>query len=551
MQRFIILFVFVFSFQILSAQKVVTIPAFTAYAIPAENDEEDLFDAKEKFLHWNLKEQSIQFNFNIKNAGTLDIAIIAKTNDAKHFISASVNKQSFKISITKTAGFKEIKIGSSNILTPGFYSVIFSGLKETGEIFIQSLQLKGTAVEGIHFNAKPRRNAASVHLMYPLSDTMKAVQFYNELKVPKGADIIHSYYMACGFTRGYFGMQVNSAKERRVIFSIWDAGNEALDRNKVADSNRVQLVAKGEDVIAEGFGNEGTGGHSHWVYDWKADTTYKFLVTIIPDSATKTTIYTGYFYMPEKKQWKLIAGFKAPHDGKYLSHLYSFNENFVGVNGQLQRKAYFGNQWIQRETGQWVELNDSKFSMDATGKSGDRIDFGAGVENNLFYLWNGGFTTANAKYGDAFTRIANKQRPLIELNKNSDSLVQSQKEKAEIEMAVASKKIDTTASVNGVYYQILKEGTGRLVKVSDTVSVFYKGSLLSDGSVFDQTKDKPASFPLNRLIKGWQIGLPLCKEGGKIRLIIPSGLAYNIRSRSKAIPPNSILIFDIEVLATK
>jgi FKBP-type peptidyl-prolyl cis-trans isomerase FklB len=61
----------------------------------------------------------------------------------------------------------------------------------------------------------------------------------------------------------------------------------------------------------------------------------------------------------------------------------------------------------------------------------------------------------------------------------------------------------------------------------------------------------PATFPLNNLIKGWQIGLSLCKVGGKIRLIIPSGLAYSIRNRATEIPPNSILVFDITVLDVK
>ena len=69
--------------------------------------------------------------------------------------------------------------------------------------------------------------------------------------------------------------------------------------------------------------------------------------------------------------------------------------------------------------------------------------------------------------------------------------------------------------------------------------------------MFDQTKDKPAIFPLKRLIKGWQIGLTMCKVGGKIRLIIPSAIAYSIRSRSSKIPPNSVLVFDIEVLSAK
>ena len=102
-----------------------------------------------------------------------------------------------------------------------------------------------------------------------------------------------------------------------------------------------------------------------------------------------------------------------------------------------------------------------------------------------------------------------------------------------------------------MFYKIIKEGNGNLVNLKDTVTVFYKGSLLSDGSVFDQTKDKPAVFPLSRLIKGWTIGLPMCKVGGKIQLIIPSGLAYSIRTMSTKIPINSIMVFDIEVLEAK
>jgi FKBP-type peptidyl-prolyl cis-trans isomerase len=92
---------------------------------------------------------------------------------------------------------------------------------------------------------------------------------------------------------------------------------------------------------------------------------------------------------------------------------------------------------------------------------------------------------------------------------------------------------------------------GEKVKNTDTVTVNYIGRLLVDGTVFDQTKSIPAKFPLNKLIKGWQIGLTNCKVGGKIKLIIPSELAYSIKSRSKAIPPNSVLVFDIEVLEKK
>jgi FKBP-type peptidyl-prolyl cis-trans isomerase FkpA len=76
--------------------------------------------------------------------------------------------------------------------------------------------------------------------------------------------------------------------------------------------------------------------------------------------------------------------------------------------------------------------------------------------------------------------------------------------------------------------------------------VNYKGQLL-DGSVFDETKTEPAKFPLNRLIRGWQQGLVFCRKGGRIRLIIPSAYGYGIRNLG-IIPPNSPLIFDVEVL---
>ena len=90
-----------------------------------------------------------------------------------------------------------------------------------------------------------------------------------------------------------------------------------------------------------------------------------------------------------------------------------------------------------------------------------------------------------------------------------------------------------------------------MVNITDTVVIFYKGWLFSDGSVFDETKEKPATFPLSRLIRGWQIGVPQCKVGGKIRLFIPSGSAYGIRTFATDIPPNSTLVFDVEVVEVR
>lgn len=537
--------------SVLSITTAYITPLNTGLQLQDEEEEDQFVKGDPTFYNWKQAVKQIHFFVKIRKPGELRIQLQFANKWALP-VRVSVGATMLKALLPATTKFSTIKLGKVLIADTGFVQITLSVPKNTTKMqaSIAGILLGGTAVEHMHYNHKPRRNAASVHLKYPVADSVKTVSFYNEITVPAGYDPIHTYYMACGFARGYFGIQVNSEKERRVIFSVWDAGNEALDRNKVGAENRVVLLAKGDGVIANDFGNEGTGGHSHFVYPWKTQTTYKFLVTALTDSASQTTIYTGYFYLPEQEKWKLIASFSAPKDGKYLRNLYSFSENFVGINGQLERKAWFGNQWIQNgANGQWQELTEARFSYDVTGKMGDRIDYGAGVAPlGAFELWHGGFKNATANYGQSFLRPAQQNKPVIDFTKNADSLSQAKQDLAQINAAITARAIDTTGIVGSVYYQILQEGTGDYVRATDTVTVHYKGTLLKDGSIFDQTKDKPARFPLQRLIKGWQIGLAKCRVGGKIKIIIPSGTAYGMRTRSKAIPPNSVLVFDIEVL---
>jgi len=403
------------------AQAPVIIPAYTAYAWPTEVQDDKgnslLFEKQSGIRNWTDKSKKIIFFFKVRKAGALDISLSLKNSTPGNQLEATIAGKAFKVRVPASRLFMLVKLGTLMISDTGFYSLTLSpiGVKSKTIAEIRSLQLSGPAATGVHFNPDERRNAASVHLFYPLDDTVKTVSFYNEITVPANADPLHSYYMACGFARGYFGIQVNSPAERRVIFSVWDAGNEAVDRSKVPEENRVKLMAKGEEVVADDFGNEGTGGHSHWIYPWKTGVTYRFLVTAAADSAKATTSYAGYFFTPELQQWKLIACFKAPKDGKPLRRLYSFVENFEGSNGQLYRKSYFNSPWIRTDKGEWRSVGKASFSYDATGKAGHRIDYGGGVENNLFYLWNGGFRQNHAQYGQGFTRLADTAKPRVHL----------------------------------------------------------------------------------------------------------------------------------------
>lgn len=102
---------------------------------------------------------------------------------------------------------------------------------------------------------------------------------------------------------------------------------------------------------------------------------------------------------------------------------------------------------------------------------------------------------------------------------------------------------------SGLQYLVLEEGTGASPAATDMVKVHYHGTLI-DGSVFDSSVERgqPISFGLNQVIPGWTEGLQLMKEGGKTRLFIPSALAYGDRAAG-SIPPGSLLIFDVELIA--
>jgi FKBP-type peptidyl-prolyl cis-trans isomerase FklB len=105
---------------------------------------------------------------------------------------------------------------------------------------------------------------------------------------------------------------------------------------------------------------------------------------------------------------------------------------------------------------------------------------------------------------------------------------------------------------SGLQYEILTAGTGEKPKAHNEVTCHYHGTLI-DGTVFDSSvqRGKPASFPLNMVIKGWTEGLQLMPAGSKWRFFIPAHLAYGDRQVSAAIGPNSTLVFDVELISFK
>jgi Domain of unknown function (DUF3472)/Domain of unknown function (DUF5077) len=388
------------------------IPAFTAYLEPDSNGAKV---SKEGISGWTNPKITVSWFGEIKIPGKLTAAVALRLpKDRETRLRLIMGDQSREASARGTGEAQMVEFGEFSIANAGYARFQLASLNPAGATTgdLDALVLDGPAAADAHFNLDPRRNAASVHLMYSTPKDSQVELFYNE--VVGIADPVATYYMACGFSRGYFGMQVNSPTERRIIFSVWDsgAGQTAKDRSAVSDENRVKLLAKGERVVASDFGNEGTGGHSHLVQPWKTGQPQRFVVTAKAEG--DHTDYSGWWFDPDQGKWTLIASFRAPKDGKWLRGLYSFNEDFNGANGHLQRKALFGPQWIRTTEGKWQEITEAAFSHDGTGKE-NRFDRFMGIEQGRFFLSNGGFVAGFTPFGQKFNRPPSSQPPELPL----------------------------------------------------------------------------------------------------------------------------------------
>lgn len=117
---------------------------------------------------------------------------------------------------------------------------------------------------------------------------------------------------------------------------------------------------------------------------------------------------------------------------------------------------------------------------------------------------------------------------------------------------LSENNIDATQAPSGVFYVKDKEGTGTAAANGKTVKVHYTGKLMKNGKKFDSSRDrgKPIEFELGKgmVIQGWEKGLTHFKEGGKGTLYIPSPLAYGSKGAGDMIPPDAILMFEVELV---
>lgn len=261
-----------------------------------------------------------------------------------------------------------------------------------------------------HADAPPKaepRAARSVHLGYSAPE---ASAFYNELTVRQSAP--GSYFMACGFTHGYFGIQELNNGKKLVIFSVWDPPSRKDE--SVAPEDRAQTMFQAPDVRVKRFGGEGTGGQSFFDYDWKIGETCLFLVKSSVendvDRKIQQTSYAAWFFLPATGEWKHLVTFKTITRGEQLTGTYSFVEDFRRdyKSATEIRRAEFGNGWVKDLKGDWLPMLRARFTAsDAAWEAKDTIDARLTDDPpNAFVLQTGGDTQTHTPLNSVLERPA-------------------------------------------------------------------------------------------------------------------------------------------------
>jgi len=395
------------------------------YSIPAEGNSWVINDwnkngeliGKGGVKNWNETGTIIRTYFKVEQTGKLNLAILAKSVSGISTVKITCGNKTVETEVANVE-LDTVSIGIFEIKENGYHFIEIQGIKKAGEYFpeIQSFLIGGEITNSKVYFARDDfywgRRGPSVHLNFQVPENAGNIEyFYNEITVPENNDVLGSYFMACGFAQGYFGIQVNSETERRVLFSVWSPFNTD-NPGEIPEDQKIELLKKGEDVYTGEFGNEGSGGQSYYKYNWKAGTIYKFLLKANPTGNGETD-FTAWFFAPEVGKWKLIASWRRPKTNSFLTRPHSFLENFYTETGNVTRKGIYSNQWVCSSEKKWIEITKMKFTADATARKESRMDYSGGAENQSFFLQNCGFFSETTTIDSFFERKPTGIPPII------------------------------------------------------------------------------------------------------------------------------------------
>jgi hypothetical protein len=393
----------------------------------------------ERKARWYLYQGAGRYDFGFIMTLTSGATRNFKITCTPAYDGLGLEKVEREFSYTGTGKTDTVFALAVNIPKTGYFLYELESQNVAGSIVISSLALTeyqtpvSTIVGPVHLT--DYLSSPSVHLHYSSTQAPNENLYdwvYQEVLVPpleEGFSHTATYWESIGFNGGYLGLQNNTDEWRRILFSVWDQ----IDADAYKKAGRplppdslVTLVDKGDNINANGFGGEGTGGQSYRQHarTWKEGIPVKFLFNVrkseddcasCPSGKKPTVILSAWYcaYEPdapgledipaELKGWHYVASWRRPFVNSYQGGTGSFIENFGWANGHLPRKGYYYNTYNRnQQTGKWYHFNKT-WGSNTDGKTGQRIDLEWGVSSDpghtdKFYMLSGGY--GNKKTAD-------------------------------------------------------------------------------------------------------------------------------------------------------
>lgn len=367
---------------------VAKVPGCTGYALPAETDVR--FDPVLGCTDWANENAVIEYNVRIMDYGQVTLRLMASNGESESStIAVKFAGEKTEVNITPTGGdqyFNLFTVGTFDVPYPGFYTIrIFPG-KKSGRYFpgIKNIQLAATFAEKIDFSLDPDRTAARVALHYKLPET-RINSFYVETTVPVDHDYTGTEIATIGNDLVEAGL--GHGEEGKYVYVSWKK-----------NPGRIQPPMEWSQFK---YWEVDTTNH-HYIkykipYQWKYDAKIPMSIVTEKDSCDGSLYWRCKIFNLRKKEWYTIASFKDISGKSRGNDWYSAIQNTDASSGNLERFAYFQTATFMSE-GKLSSATSALFSFDYKGKY-DRSDYGAGIDNNRFWLSTGGFYIQKTSYG--------------------------------------------------------------------------------------------------------------------------------------------------------
>ena len=372
---------------------VAKIPGYTGYAIPSQKGIE--FDDLLGCTEWTNENITLQYNMRIEAKGDLGIRLmLSNAGSEPAFMTVKFGDKTRELKVPPSGGIAKFVMVDAGIFTadyPGYYSVWIKPMSKSGTFYpgIMNVQMYAPFADKISFPSVAERNASTVNLTYITESKDKVNGMFVNAMVPNNYD--------------YQGTRVSVIANE--IFKVGLA-NEESGKYLYMTWKNVKGYSK-PNLLYSQFKNFTIDSTSDKIirlivpYNWSADQEVTLSLVHKIDSCTQEHTWEAKVYNDKKKKWNTLAIINGGNTHTLVKDWYSAIANSDPNTGNVEHKALFSNPVALLANGKKKKMLQARFGHDMKGKS-ERLDYGAGVEGEIFWLSTGGFSYSQATFGKIY-----------------------------------------------------------------------------------------------------------------------------------------------------